>query len=216
VVVGSPAEWVDLIDPMVPAILSLVVSSWEEMPAHATDETEDNITLLLCRKLRQNKKARVLPFQVRPQTIELDPLPGSDEETGRMDIVFIPITDDEDIYFCLESKRLNVVKDGKPRTYASEYVKKGMIRFVTGFYAKAVRHGGMLAYVLDGNVPKAMSNVEANIQINHAELCMASPGQFVQSRILTSDERARETHHQRSQESGLFRIHHLFMANAAA
>lgn len=215
-VVGSPAEWIDLIDPMVPAILSLVVSSWEDLPAHAADETEDNITLLLCRKLRQNKKARELPFQVRPQTIELDPLPGSDEETGRMDIVFIPRTDDEDIYFCLESKRLNVVKDGKPRSYASEYVKAGMIRFVTGFYAKAVRHGGMLAYVLDGDVTKAMSNVEANIRLNHADLCMAAPGAFVPSAILTSDERARETHHQRSHETELFRIHHLFMANPAA
>ena len=215
-VVGSPAEWVDLIDPMVPAILSLVVSSWEEMPAYAADETEDNITLLLCRRLRQNKKARALPFQVRPQTIELDPMPGSDEETGRMDIVFVPHTDDEDIYFCLESKRLNVIKNGKIRSYASEYVKKGMIRFVTGFYAKAVRHGGMLAYVLDGDVPKAMSNVEANMQANQAELYMAAPGAFVPSAILTSDARARETHHQRSHETELFRIHHLFMANPAA
>jgi hypothetical protein len=213
-VVGSPAEWVDLIDPMVPTILSLVVASWAEMPAYAADETEDNITLLLWRKLRQNKKTRALPFQVRPQIVELDPMPGSDDETGRMDIVFIPRTDDEDIYFCLESKRLNVVKDGKPRAYASEYVNAGMIRFITGFYAKAVRHGGMLAYVLDGDVPRAMGNVEANIRLNHVALRMSAPGALLRSAILASDDRARETEHRRAHETELFRIHHLFMANS--
>lgn len=215
-VVGAPAEWIDLIDPMVPVILSLVVTSWEEMPAQAADETEDNITLLLCRKLRQNKKARELPFQIRPQLVELDPMPDSGAELGRMDLVFIPRTDDEDIYFCLESKRLNVVKDGTPRSYASEYVNAGMIRFITGQYSKAVRHGGMLAYVLDGDVSRAISNVEANIRLKYAALCMSAPGALVRSGILANDDRARETYHKRAHETELFRMHHLFMANSIA
>lgn len=215
-VVGAPAEWIDLIDPMVPVILSLVVTSWEEMPAQAADETEDNITLLLCRKLRQNKKARELPFQIRPQLVELDPMPDSGAELGRMDLVFIPRTDDEDIYFCLESKRLNVVKDGTPRSYASEYVNAGMIRFITGQYSKAVRHGGMLAYVLDGDVSRAISNVEANIRLKYAALCMSAPGALVRSGILANDDRASETYHKRAHETELFRMHHLFMANSIA
>lgn len=33
-----------------------------------------------------------------------------------------------------------------------------MLRFVTGQYSKAVRHGGMIGYVLDGNVSRAMTN----------------------------------------------------------
>jgi hypothetical protein len=213
-VVGAPSEWIDLIDPMVPMILSLVVATWEEMPMNAAGETEDNITLLLCRRLRQNKKARQLPFQIRPQIVELDPMPDSGEELGRMDIVFIPCTDDEDIYFCLESKRLNVEKGGNWRSYASEYVNAGMIRFITGQYSKAVRHGGMLAYVLDGDVPRAISNVEANIRLKHAELGMSAPGALFRSAILAGDDRARETHHERAFETGLFRIHHLFMANS--
>ena len=97
-------------------------------------------------------------FQIRTQVVELDPMPG--EDLGRMDIVFIPLVPREDIYFCLESKRLNVVKDGETRAYASEYVTFGMLRFVTGQYSKAVRHGGMIAYVLDGNLSRAISNIE--------------------------------------------------------
>ncbi|MGH9436014.1 MAG: hypothetical protein ACRD06_08450 [Terriglobia bacterium] len=210
-VIGAPTEWIGLIDPMVPVILNLVIASWEGMTPPAADETEDNITNELCRALQQNRTARGLMFQIRPQVVELDPMPG--EDLGRLDIAFIPLVPREDIYFCLESKRLNVIKDGKPRAYASQYVHAGMIRFITGQYSKAVRHGGMLAYVLDGDVTRAIKNVEANIQKAHKDLGMTPPGALLASTVLAPESRARETEHQRAHETELFRIHHLFMAN---
>lgn len=213
-VIGAPTEWIDLIDPMVPVILNLVIASWEEMTPPPADETEDNITRELCRSLKQNRTARGLMFQIHTQLVELDPMPG--EDLARLDIAFVPLVPREDIYFCLESKRLNVVKDGAPRSYASEYVNLGMVRFITGQYSKAVRHGGMLAYVLDGDIPRAMKNVEANIQKQRAMLCMSAPVGFVPSTALAGDDRARETHHQRSHETTVFRIHHLFMPNSDA
>lgn len=208
-IIGNAAEWADLIDSMLPDILSLVLASWAEMSSPAPDETEDNITVALCRTLMQNRTARGLMFQIRTQVVELEPMPG--EELGRLDIAFIPLVPREDIYFCLESKRLNVIKDGKLRAYASEYIRFGMMRFVTGQYSKMVRHGGMIGYVLDGKIPVAMSNIEANIRERHKELCMTPPGAFEASGM-TDDARARETRHQRAHEAGLFRIHHLFMA----
>jgi hypothetical protein len=209
-VVGTSTDWSDLIDPMLPQILNLVTSSWQEMPSPKLDETEDNITTALCRILMQNRTARNLMFQIRTQVVELDPMPG--ESLGRLDIAFIPLVPREDIYFCLESKRLNVVNNGQVRAYASEYVRLGMLRFVRGQYSKAVRHGGMVGYVFDGNVSNAISNVEANIQQQHGALCMAPPGALLPSTILVGDMRARETHHHRIHEATLFRIHHLFMS----
>ena len=209
-VVGIPTEWVDLIDPMVPAILNLVIESWEKMPVPASDDSEDNITNALCRALKQNRTARGLMFQIHTQFVELDPMPG--ETFGRLDIAFVPLVPREDIYFCLESKRLNVVKDGQRRAYASEYVTNGMLRFVTGQYSKAVRHGGMLGYVLDGNVPGALSSVEVNIREHHLVLRMVPPGALEPSAALPDQRHARETAHQRVHEARLFRIHHLFMA----
>ena len=208
-VVGAPTDWADLIDPLVPQILSLVIAAWEGMPQSAPSEGEDNITIALCRALQQNRTARSLMFQIRTQVVELDPVPG--EDFGRMDIVFIPLIPREDIYFCLESKRLNVVKGGETRSYASEYVALGMVRFVTGQYSKAVRHGGMVAYVLDGNVARAIANIENNIRRQHAALGMTAPGSFLPSTSLKGDARARETHHRRVYETELFRIHHLFV-----
>ena len=208
-VVGTSTDWADLIDPLVPQILSLVIAAWEGMPQPAPSEGEDNITIALYRALQQNRTARSLMFQIRTQVVELDPAPG--EDFGRMDIVFIPLIPREDIYFCLESKRLNVVKDGETRAYASEYVTLGMLRFVTGQYSKAVRHGGMVAYVLDGDVARAIANIENNIRRQHAALGMTAPGSFLPSTSLKGDARARETHHRRVHETQFFRIHHLFV-----
>lgn len=198
---------------MLPEILDLVVASWEEMPSPASDETEDNITIALCRRLMQNRSTRSLPFQVRTQVMELEPMPG--EDLGRLDIAFIPLVPREDIYFCLESKRLNVLKNGVVRTYASEYVLRGMLRFISGQYSRMVHHGGMIGYVLDGRVSDAMSHVEDNIRQRHQDLGMNPPGAFQPSTLLPSDSRARETLHKRAHETSLFRIHHLFMAATA-
>jgi hypothetical protein len=205
-VIGVSEEWSDLIDSMLPEVLNLVLKSWEEMLPPLPNETEDNITNALCRTLVQNRTARGLMFQIRTQVVELDPMPG--EDLGRLDIAFIPLVPREDIYFCLESKRLNVIKDGKMRAYASEYVRLGMMRFVTGQYSKMVKHGGMIGYVLDGKI----SGVEANIRERHEELCMSPPGAFQASAVLSGEAGARETHHKRAHEASQFRIHHMFMA----
>lgn len=209
-VLGNPADWADLLDPMVPDILRLTVAAWESLPPIAPDEKEDSITLALCRALQQNRTARNLPLQIRPQQVELDPAPG--EDMGRIDIAFNLLVPTEEIYFCLEGKRLNVVKNGATRAYASEYVNLGMMRLVTGQYARAVRHGGMIAYVLDRDIPRAIANVEANVQAQHSVLRMTPPGSLLDSEVLKPDTRGRESHHQREHDSAKFRIHHLFMA----
>jgi hypothetical protein len=210
-IIGESADWADLIDSMVPDILKLVIASWTEMASPARDEKEDNITEELCRILKQNRTSRDLPFQIHIQFVEMEP--ANNERLGRLDIAFIPTINREDIYFCLECKRLNVVSGGTTRSYAAEYVLFGMLRFVTGQYSKAVQHGGMLGYVLDGNVSRAMTNVEANIQSQRSALCMSPSGTFMPSTVLENEECARETHHDRSHEKQqVFRIHHLFMA----
>lgn len=209
-ILGNPADWADLLDPMVPDILRLAVAAWESLPPIAPDEKEDSITLALCRALQQNRTARNLPLQIRPQQVELDPAPG--EDMGRIDIAFNLLVPSEEIYFCLEGKRLNVVKNGVTRAYASEYVNLGMMRLVTGQYARAVRHGGMIAYVLDRDIPHAIANVEANVQAQHSALRMTPPGSLLDSEVLKPDTRGRESHHQREHDNVKFRIHHLFMA----
>ena len=208
--IGSTTNWSDLIDPLVPEIVDLVVTSWQEIDAPASTAKEDDVTNVLCRRLAQNRTLRNLMFQVRTQVVELDPAVGQDE--GRLDIAFIPPVPREGIYFCLECKRLNAVISGKKRSLAAEYVLKGMVRFVTGQYSKRVRHGGMLGYVLSDTVPNAIAGVEESIAANHILLGMAPPGVMAPSTVAVSHPDIRQTEHQRQQELGSFSIHHIFVA----
>jgi hypothetical protein len=209
-IVGEPSNWVDLIDSFVPDIIRLVIASWEGMSAPAADAKEDHISMDLCRMLRQNRSIRELPFQIFPQQVELDPAAG--EDLGRLDISFHPHVPSEDIYFCLECKRLNVVRGGQVRSYASEYVTFGVVRFVSGQYASKVRQGGMLAYVLDGDTARAIRNIENNLRERHVALGMEPPGGFQSSSIMIGDPRVMETRHRRDHEAGPFCLHHVFMA----
>ena len=127
-----------------------------------------------------------------------------------MDIVFSPMLPTEGVYFCLECKRLNVTKSGSTRSYATEYVIHGMMRFVTGQYASQVQHGGMLCYVLDGNVAGAIKHVSTVIGRRCEELGMESPCLMLQSSIRTADPASKETRHWRGPNGGRFVIQHLF------
>src|SRR4051794_17349510 len=115
-IVGTPADWDGFfVKDFVPTILGLVLDAWSTMPKPSGDAKEDPVSVSLCCALRQLKKVRGLIFQVRPQDYELQPPPA--KVIGIKDIVFAPPTESEDIYFCLECKRLNVVRNGKVRPY---------------------------------------------------------------------------------------------------
>lgn len=215
-VTGSPAAWFELLERMLPDILRLIVDTWHVLPRPFDDDREDAITEILCRALRANRAVRELPFYVHIQMLELGPAPGL--ELGRLDIAFLPTglagAPNEAAYLCLECKRLNVLLNGQRRPGGSEYVTHGMLRFVTGRYSSAVRHGCMLGYVLDGDVSAAVGNVETNVRSQHVALCMDPPGTLRASSILTDVTTARESVHRRVHGPKPFRIHHLFM-NAA-
>jgi hypothetical protein len=183
------------------------------MPQVGPNSREDPTTESLCRLLRQNRSTNDLPFRIDIQMVELDPAAGQDQ--GRLDIVFSPPVNREDIYFCLECKRLNVVNSGQLRSYAREYVVFGMVRFVRGQYASVVRHGGMLGYVLNGDLSSAMASVSASIKSHHIDLGMTPPGDMLQSSVWPEDGNIKETHHTRNEGLGAFQIQHIFVPSAA-
>lgn len=213
-IIGAPRAWVDVIEDQAPRLLKLVAAVWKRIPVGAADEREDAITNRLVAGLQRSKAARRLMFYILPQVVEIDPSCG--KEFGRMDIAFYPTgihgVPREDVYFCVECKRLNVPVGGTKRGYSSEYVTLGMARFVSGQYSRSVRHGGMVGYVRDGQVADAMSQVERNIKRRRAKLCMDVPGEFVASAVFPRLPHARETHHRRAGERVPFRLHHLFLA----
>lgn len=208
---GDPSYWDDFFQQnLIPAVFAHVIATWEQMPKPGPSDLEDAISVKLYAALVKSKGRSALAFLIRYQDVEVDT--DLAKETGRKDIVFFPSLQEQEIYLCLEAKRLNAVVSGVRRSLADEYVKEGMQRFVDGKYSRFVRHGTMLAYVLDGDIERAMTNIENNIRSRLTQLRMDKNGGFIPSTIRPDDPRTKETRHRRAHEIAVFRIHHLFVA----
>lgn len=209
--IRDTSNWDDFFQQnLVPAVLAHIITTWEKMLKPGPSDLEDAISVKLYAALIKAKDRNAHAYLIRYQDVEVDT--DLAKETGRKDIVFFPSLQEQEIYLCLEAKRLNAVVSGVRRSLAAEYVKKGMQRFVDGKYARFVRHGAMLAYVLDGDVDRAIQNIENNIRNRLSELRMDKNGSLAASTIRADDRRTKETHHRRVHEHAIFRIHHIFVA----
>jgi len=207
-IASDPSLWSDLVpDRFMPQIIALVLDGWEAFDKPGRNEREVPITRRFCRCLCARKNAsRDLPFTIWHES-ELDDAAG--RQVGRIDLRFCHGYR-EDVYFAFECKRLNVVNSpGRRRSLAAEYVQEGMMRYVEGKYAGGLDKGGMLGYVMDGDVPAAIGAVGRSITEQRAALNLRNGGLELSS-ILPDDARVRETRH--SFDSRRFVIHHIFVA----
>jgi hypothetical protein len=205
---GDPQYWNDFFEQnLIPAVLAHVILTWDGMTKPGPADREAAISVRLYCALLNGKDRSKHAFLIRYEDVEVDL--DLAKATGRKDIVVYPSTLEE-VYFCLEAKRLNALVGGARKSLADEYVKEGMQRFVNGKYARAVRHAAMLGYVLDGDVGSAMANVLGNIRSNHLALAMEPPGDWQKSSFRPGDPRVKETWHRRGAES--VRLQHLFLA----
>ena len=115
----------------------------------------------------------------------------------------------EDVYFAFECKRLNVLRKGARQSLAGEYADEGMARFVSGKYAGGLDAGGMLGYVMDGDLKSAMAAVKEAIEERRTELCMDSGDTPATSSVRPRNTRVKETSHRQAGKP--FLIHHVFL-----
>lgn len=86
------------------------------------------------------------------------------EELGRIDLCLL-YGHEESVYFAFECKRLNVPFPSGMKSLAGEYVgSQGMMCFVTGKYADGHEHGGMIGFVMSGDVGTAIQAVRHAIE----------------------------------------------------
>ena len=130
-------------------------------------------------------------------------------ELGRIDLFFTH-GNREDVYFSFECKRLNVILNGRRKILATEYVKAGMMRYVTSQYAASLLHGGMIGYILDGDLRTAIIRINEEIKKHCKELKVNSPEKLCKSSIRPNDQQAMETKHQIELQQ--FIIHHVFLS----
>jgi hypothetical protein len=121
---------------------------------------EDKITNHLVDSLIRSKK---LPGRIVPQYSLLETGAGRLVNLASKIDFILTIGDDEEVYLACESKRLNVPYGARTRGLAHEYVRDGLMRFVTGQYSRGLPLAMMLGYVMNSDGDLAQQRVKRAI-----------------------------------------------------
>jgi hypothetical protein len=209
-IAGDPRSFADFFpDRLVTDILETLVVSWERMPKPAPNTIETRITRRFAVFIRQEKDRRQLPFRVSVESSLTNPVTYA--EAGRIDLSLHPAgSSQEDLYFAFETKRLRVRSDGAVHANTGEYVgNEGMRCFITGQYSTGLPQGGMIGYVMDGQVAAAKAAIKKRIQADAATLQLITGADLAASRHLPAETRAAETRHRLHAREMI--LHHLFL-----
>lgn len=188
---------------LVPQIIHLILDSWKNFETSQTGEVK--ITQEFFVILNMNQEASKLPFLIDLEII----LPNATgtKQQGRLDLRFIHGYR-RNVYFSTECKRLRFKFPSGFKSLANEYVTEGMFRYFNGQYAQDLDKGGMLGYVMDGNIDKAINGVKKAIQIRQRDLNM-SPDETLRKSSFSSRQVKESIHNYGP--TGQFAIYHIFL-----
>ena len=184
-------------------VIELILASWESF--QAPSDYEDIITDKFCAHLRNNKDRSIHWFRIECRSAEINDL---GEEIGEIDLKFSQ-GPDEKVYLSFECKRLRFKFPSGFQTLAGKYVTEGMFRYFNGQYATDLDKGGMIGYVMDGNVSEAIQDVRQAVEKRRTVLYMSENETLRSSSALSSDQ-VRETSHNYGPD-GRFTLYHLFL-----
>ena len=157
--IGDPAAWLRQYRSLDQRMMALVATVWPRCIADLpVQPDEDTITIQLVDALSRDPGARrlgVVEYQFEPFGHRPD---GIAYSKGKIDMAVL-LDPTRRQYLAYECKRLNVKRDGRRRSLATQYVMEGLRRFITEQYAEGLPVGCMLGYVMDGDVPFARAKV---------------------------------------------------------
>jgi hypothetical protein len=153
-------------------VLQFVVETWDMFALPSNVKLEPRITKLFAGAICNRYEREGRDWFVVPECPDWD---EKGKEVSRTDLRFYPPGPKRrHVCFIFESKRLNT-----PAANTKEYVgKSGMMCFVSGKYSHRLPCGGMLGYVMDGNLRRAHRNVVRAISRERATLKILPGGDF--------------------------------------
>jgi hypothetical protein len=194
---------------LLPAVFALILEEWPLSPRPEGNPIENRISNRFVGHLNTAMRKRKLPlfkFLPRPKLADAD----SDSEAGEVDIYVDSFSRHPDAYFVFECKRLNVMYESGIRSDAAKYVgATGMGCFVSGQYPATCDCGGMLGYVMDGNVLLATIAVNRALKRHHRQLRLRLPRELEQATIFPDDPAVRQTRHDRNRHE--FVVYHIML-----
>lgn len=188
---GSPGVWLahfrDLGEQMAEAIENAWPVCIKPLQSRKGAMThEDHITVHLVSALRRTKK---VPGRIEYQySLQEELADGYVTTPSSIDFV-LTVGDDEEVYLAYECKRLNVTYGTRVRNYCGPYVDDGLMRFVSGQYAKGLPMATMIGYVMNGNNTTARRGLRRAMKLRTAALRLTAE----QDRLSTAGRPTRFT-----------------------
>lgn len=203
----NPATQTWFVGEFVPEVLDLVLKTWDKFVRYSDVRLEQRITNLFSDALEAAYLEEGKSWFVFPDVKRNHPKTG--KELARHDIRFYHRDiQGQKLYFIFECKRLNVQRAERIVPNTSGYTA-GMFRFVTRQYSEEHPCGGMIGYVMDGNVRMASGLTKSRIQKQHALLQMKAGDNCCTSSSMPNHKYNCETRHLR--KNGPFVLYHLFL-----
>ncbi len=197
---GDPQAWKDRVITLDERLLQRILHLWPGCVALLPGQPqEDTITINLVHLLSQDAVVRRISHFVIYQHEPFGTSAGGAKfSKGKIDIAVL-LDQERERYLAYECKRLNVINNSRA-SLATRYVDEGMMRFLTEQYAEGLPVGGMLGYVMDGDLSFALRQITAAVAAQKIPLALnagPTPGHPI-----TGIERF-STGHQRANRSNI-------------
>lgn len=189
------------------SLLGLILDAWAQARKRVAPRMREvKITHSLVTELRRDPRLRNGLFEVTREVPLDDPL--ADRETGRIDLGFTSKATQPGVYLGCECKRLRVPYKSGVDSGADAYVKAGMSRFFDAHnYGAGQRHGGMIGFVMDGQLRRAIASVAKCVNTERTALSLR--GVLSPSVLISGRPEVLQTEHDRT--AAPLTLHHLFL-----
>lgn len=209
--IGSSSDWRRELFPggLAGQVMGHVLETWKSFSLHRKVKLENRINASFCEALKKACEDAGRTWVIVPEYPINDPVLGT--QKGRVDLCFIPPDHrGQKVFFTLECKRLRVRTKSGLKSYADKYVSKGVLKFVVSQYAANHPCGGMLGYVMDGQLDEAFEAIQREVESPKYDLRMQTEKSACPpSSVLPHYPHSMDTFHIRT--DGEFTLHHLLV-----
>ncbi len=208
-IIGTFDDFADSFPPnLLPWVFHEIFKEWNNFLRTPRNPLENRITKPFIGHLQSCQENRQLPFWFDPNIKLVDA--SQDTEIGELDIRVMHGKRPK-VFFAFECKRLNVVHKGKYSSQAGKYVgEEGMGCFLSGQYDGGSDCGGMIGYVIDNDVKKAISAINKALEVYKSSLRIKPPVKLKMSSMLNEKEcSCYETVHIKAKNN--FTIYHVLL-----
>lgn len=205
----------------VKVVLTITVEAYQLIRQEGVacrDWEEDTFTVRLTENYiqplaRQHPLNLIAMSRTRAHTPGMGAGEISPKQAPEIDIrLFNPWENYNQVYFAWECKRISDKRvDEKHAFLVAEYVANGIFRFIDGVYASEVDDAGMLGYVLAGDVPSIVDDINQSMVHPRRVRRLSPSDQLVPASAIVALKDVYQSQHKRLVSQRSICLHHLFL-----